>query len=199
MRTDEQCGSNKEQCDHLGASSGWNGKDLPKPNKDNGGPLVPIVPRGQCSGRGCPLTQVSVTPYPNTLTYHPLDRTIVYDVHTYDYSYFPPKPMGHQMMFYSPDDIHFSLKNFLTPSDPLTAADAIQTVGNSLRALGGKSLGGLSKLIGPVFPELGTALSAMAGIDSLNSAITIDGHLETKIYSSYQSPFNTPFDPTKIP
>ena len=34
MRTDEQCGSTKDQCDHLGASSGWNGKDVAKPAED---------------------------------------------------------------------------------------------------------------------------------------------------------------------
>ncbi len=30
MRTDEQCGSTKDQCDHLGTSTGWNGKVVPK-------------------------------------------------------------------------------------------------------------------------------------------------------------------------
>jgi len=104
------------------------------------------------------------------------------------------------MMFYGQDDIHFSLKNLVTPSDPLTAADFAQTVGNGLRWLGSKSVGGLAELLAPAaLPELGTALSAAAGIDSVNRAITIDGHLETKIYDTYQSPFSTPFDPKKIP
>jgi hypothetical protein len=37
MRTDEQCGANKEQCDHLGASTGWNGNGTPPSGSSGGG------------------------------------------------------------------------------------------------------------------------------------------------------------------
>ncbi len=194
------CSKYSQYCNNGKPKSSDELRNMRNENKNSGGPLMPIVIPGPCSGRFCPLAEVSVTAYPETRTYHPLDGNLVYDVPTYDYSYFPPKLIGHQMMFYGQDDIHFSLKNLVTPSDPLTAADFAQTVGNGLRWLGSKSVGGLAELLAPAaLPELGTALSAAAGIDSVNRAITIDGHLETKIYDTYQSPFSTPFDPKKIP
>jgi hypothetical protein len=123
----------------------------------------------------------------------------VYDLPIYDYSYYPPKIIGFQSMFYTHDDIHFSLPNFLIPSDPITAADTVHTVGGWLLKAGSKNLGKFSELIGPVCPECFAALSVVAGVDSLNSAVTFDGHLETTIYYyTYQSPFETPFDPKKI-
>jgi hypothetical protein len=141
---------------------------------------------------------VVVPAYPDTLTYHPFDGNLVYDLPIYDDSYFPRKLIGHQMLLYTQDDVHWSWRNFLLPSDPLTWASTAENAGEGLLWVAGKSLGGLGKLIAPVVCPECSVLSFAAAIDSLNSAITIDGHLETKIYYTYQSPFNTPFDPKKI-
>ncbi len=159
----------------------------PKPEpKGGGGSIMPIVSPSQCSGPACPIvTSVLPPAYPSTLTYHPLDSTILYDLPIYDDSYYPPKLIGFQSLSYTHDDIHFSLSNFLIPSDPITAADTTHIVGGWLLKAGSKNLGKFSELIGPICPECFAALSAAAAVDSFNSAVTFDGHGNPPV-KSYQ-------------
>ena len=156
-----------------------------------------VVPPGPCSGRACPIVEAKITPLPNKLTYHPLDGNLVYDLPLYDKSYYPPKLVGHQVLLYTHNDVHWSWENALLPSDPITWASTLQTLGSKALILASKTDGAIAMFVGPICPECTAALSVVAAVDSTNSAVTIDGHLETKWYPAYKSPFNTPFDPQK--
>ncbi len=59
MRTDEQCGSNKEQCSHLGASSGWNGKVIRRTDKTS-------THTGHTGEGDRPVLMATVTPIPTS-------------------------------------------------------------------------------------------------------------------------------------
>ena len=162
-------------------------------------PVIPVVPPDSCSG--CPIVTTVVSPYPSSMTYHFLDKSVIYRLPIYDHSYYPPKIIGYQTLYYTQDDIHFSLKNFLIPSDPLTLTSTVHDAANALLWLGERNLGGMSKLLAPVCPECFSAIGVMAALDSANSAITVDGHLERSIYylpPGFPINFNTPFDPKKI-
>jgi hypothetical protein len=162
-------------------------------------PIIPVAHPASCSG--CPMVTTVVSPFPSSMTYHFLDKSVIYRLPIYDHSYYPPKIIGYQMLYYTQDDVHFSMKDFLIPSDPLTLTSTVHDAANALLWLGERNLGRLSKFLAPLCPECFSAIGVMAALDSANSAITIDGHLETDFY--YLAPgfpidFNTPFDPKKI-
>jgi hypothetical protein len=148
---------------------------------------------GECGNAGiydCP--PVVSSNYPDSIILHPLDGNVVSQVPIYDYSFYPPRLIGYTTTSYVYDDFHVSPADYYLPSDAITWTSFLRTrVGPILQ-------GGFANLasvgIELTCTACGITLTVIATIDSLNSAITIDTHLETHDIYFSQPPIVTPLD-----
>jgi hypothetical protein len=117
---------------------------------------------------------------PNTIILHPLSSNVVSNVTIYDYSYWPPKPIGNTVMYYNMNgDVQF---------DPYVLLDmaAGEVISASVKRF---VIGGLKKQ----FEGLGMTLAGcpectllyegyqiVSNIAAVNNAFTIESHLQTE-------------------
>ncbi len=130
--------------------------------------------------------------FPRTKILHPLDGNTVSQVSLYDYSSSSPKLIGYRITSYSYGKAHFSLWNYVVPSDAITwsslgwdvAKQALKPIAQQAASVG----------IDLSIPVVGEVLGAMAALDSLNSAITFDAHIRTHdvYFTSSPSVFDFP-------
>jgi hypothetical protein len=114
---------------------------------------------------------------PRTKILHPLNGNTVSQIPLYDYSYDPPRVIGYRITSYAYDEAHFSLLNFVVPSDPITwgsitwdvAKQALKPIAEQAASVG----------IDISIPVVGEVLATISALDSLNSAITFDTHIRT--------------------
>jgi RHS repeat-associated protein len=138
-------------------------------------------------------TQNPTTSPPQTAVLHPSDDKVVSQEPIYDYSYYPPKLIGYRVTSYAIDDFHFSLVNYVMPSDAITWTSAITTyVLKPLLKPGVQTLATLG--VDVSCPVCGLTLTVAASLDSVNNAITFDVHLRTYDVYFGESYLETPID-----